>query len=288
MSNIKIKNTLFIILGAAIFSFGFVNFNIQNHLGEGGFNGITLILYNVFHFDPAIMNLVLNIPMFIIGWRVLGRKTFIYTIIGTVSVSVFIKLFQIYQFPIDLHNDMFLVSLFAGVFLGIGLGIIFRVGGTTGGVDIIARLVNKFFGWSMGKTMFIFDAVVIILSWITFLDARSVMYTLVCVFVTAQVIDFVQEGAYSARGAIIISNNNNEIAERIAKQMDRGVTFLKGYGYYTKDDREVIYCVVGKNEMFKLKSIVLSVDPHAFMSVSEVHDVSGEGFTLDDQKRPIE
>ncbi|WP_102692496.1 YitT family protein [Rummeliibacillus pycnus] len=288
MPNIKIKNTLFIILGAAIFSFGFVHFNIQNHLGEGGFNGITLILYNVFHLDPAIMNLVLNIPMFIIGWRVLGRKTFIYTIIGTVSVSVFLKVFQIYTFTIDLHNDMFLVSLFAGVFLGIGLGIIFRVGGTTGGVDIIARLVNKFFGWPMGKTMFIFDAIVIILSWITFLDSRSVMYTLVCVFVTARVIDFVQEGAYTARGAIIISNNNSEIAERIAKQMDRGVTFLRGYGYYTKEDREVIYCVVAKNEMFKLKSIVLSVDPHAFMTVSEVHDVSGEGFTLDDQKQPIE
>ncbi|MBO2534766.1 YitT family protein [Rummeliibacillus suwonensis] len=288
MPNIKIKNTLFIILGAAIFSFGFVHFNIQNHLGEGGFNGITLILYNVFHLDPAIMNLMLNIPMFIIGWRVLGKKTFAYTIIGTVSVSVFLKIFQIYQFPIDLHDDMFLVSLFAGVFLGVGLGIIFRVGGTTGGVDIIARLVNKFFGWPMGKTMFIFDATVIVLSWITYLDARSVMYTLVCVFVTAQVIDFVQEGAYAARGAIIISNNNHKIAERIAKQMDRGVTFLKGYGYYTKEEREVIYCVVAKNEMFKLKSIVLTVDPHAFISVSEVHDVSGEGFTLDDQKRPIE
>jgi uncharacterized membrane-anchored protein YitT (DUF2179 family) len=288
MPNIKIKNTLFIILGAAIFSFGFVHFNIQNHLGEGGFNGITLILYNVFHLDPAIMNLVLNIPMFIIGWRILGKKTFVYTIIGTVSVSAFLKVFQIYQFPIDLHDDMFLVSLFAGIFLGVGLGIIFRVGGTTGGVDIIARLVNKFFGWPMGKTMFIFDAVVIILSWATYLDARSVMYTLVCVFVTAKVIDFVQEGAYAARGAIIISNHNHEIAERIAKRMDRGVTFLRGYGYYTKEDREVIYCVVAKNEMFKLKSIVLSIDPHAFISVSEVHDVSGEGFTLDDQKRPIE
>ncbi|MGM9966973.1 YitT family protein [Rummeliibacillus sp. TYF005] len=288
MPNIKIKNTLFIILGAAIFSFGFVHFNIQNHLGEGGFNGITLILYNVFKLDPAIMNLVLNIPMFIIGWRILGKKTFAYTIIGTVSVSVFLKVFQIYQFPIDLHDDMFLVSLFAGIFLGVGLGIIFRVGGTTGGVDIIARLVNKFFGWPMGKTMFIFDAVVIILSWATYLDARSVMYTLVCVFVTAKVIDFVQEGAYAAKGAIIISNHNHEIAERIAKQMDRGVTFLKGYGYYTKEDREVIYCVVAKNEMFRLKSIVLSIDPHAFISVSEVHDVSGEGFTLDDQKRPIE
>lgn len=288
MPNIKIKNTLFIILGAAIFSFGFVHFNIQNHLGEGGFNGITLILYNVFHLDPAIMNLALNIPMFLIGWRILGKKTFAYTIIGTVSVSFFIKLFQIYKFPIDLHDDMFLVSLFAGVFLGIGLGIIFRVGGTTGGVDIIARLVNKFFGWPMGKTMFIFDAVVIILSWLAYLDARSVMYTLVCVFVTARVIDFVQDGAYAARGAIIISTKNDMIAERIAKQMDRGVTFLKGSGYYTKENREVIYCVVAKNELFKLKSIVLSIDPHAFMSVSEVHDVSGEGFTLDDQKRPIE
>lgn len=288
MPNIKIKNTLFIILGAAIFSFGFVHFNIQNHLGEGGFNGITLILYNVLHLDPAIMYLALNIPMFLIGWRILGKKTFAYTIIGTVSVSLFIKIFQIYKFPIDLHNDMFLVSLFAGVFLGIGLGIIFRVGGTTGGVDIIARLVNKFFGWPMGKTMFIFDAVVIILSWVAYLDARSVMYTLVCVFVTARVIDFVQEGAYAARGAIIISNKNNMIAERIAKKMDRGVTFLRGSGYYTKENREVIYCVVAKNELFKLKSIVLSIDPHAFMSVSEVHDVSGEGFTLDDQKRPIE
>ncbi|MGX9133847.1 YitT family protein [Rummeliibacillus sp. JY-2-4R] len=288
MPKIKLKNTLFIILGAALFGFGFVHFNIQIHLGEGGFNGITLILYNVFHLDPAIMNLVLNIPMFIIGWRVLGKKTFVYTIIGTVSVSVFLKVFQIYEFPIDLHDDMFLVSLFAGVFLGVGLGIIFRFGGTTGGVDIIARLVNKFFGWPMGKTMFMFDACVILLSWLTYLDARSVMYTLVCVFVTAQVIDFVQEGAYAARGAIIISNNNNEIAERITKQMDRGVTFLKGFGYYTKEERKVIYCVVAKNEMFKLKSIVLSVDPHAFISVSEVHDVSGEGFTLDDQKRPIE
>ncbi len=288
MPKIKLKNTLFIILGAALFGFGFVHFNIQNHLGEGGFNGITLILYNVFHLDPAIMNLVLNIPMFIIGWRVLGKKTFAYTIIGTVSVSVFLKVFQIYEFPIDLHDDMFLVALFAGVFLGVGLGIIFRFGGTTGGVDIIARLVNKFFGWPMGKTMFMFDACVILLSWLTYLDARSVMYTLVCVFVTAQVIDFVQEGAYAARGAIIISNKNNEIAERITKQMDRGVTFLKGFGYYTKEERKVIYCVVAKNEMFKLKSIVLSVDPHAFVSVSEVHDVSGEGFTLDDQKQPIE
>lgn len=288
MPNIKFKNVLFIILGAAIFSFGFIHFNVQNELGEGGVTGITLILYFVFKWDPALMNLVLNVPMFILGWKLLGRKMFIYTIIGTVSVSVFMKIFQIYQVDIGLKDDMFLVALFAGVLLGAGLGIIFRYGGTTGGVDIIVRLVNKYIGWPMGKTMFMFDAVVIVISWTTFLNSRSMMYTLVAVFVSARVIDFVQDGAYAARGAIIISDKQDEIANRITKQMSRGVTILKGYGHYTKEDREVIYCVVAKNELFRLKSIIQSVDPHAFVSVSEVHDVIGEGFTLDDKKQPID
>ena len=197
---IKFKNTFFIILGAAIFSFGLVHFNIQHELAEGGFTGITLILLFAFDWDPAIMNLVLNIPMFIIGWKLLGRKVFIYTVIGTVAVSVFLKIFMKYQFDIHLEGDMFLVALFAGLFIGVGLGIIFRNGGTTGGVDIIARLAHKYIGWSMGKTMFMFDAFVILVSWAVYLDHRSMMYTLVALFVGARVIDFVQEGAYPQEG----------------------------------------------------------------------------------------
>ncbi|WP_391121769.1 YitT family protein [Psychrobacillus sp. L3] len=285
---LKLKNIIFIIIGSAIYSFGFVHFNMQNHLGEGGFAGITLILYFVFKWDVALMNLLLNIPMFILGWKLLGKKVFAYTVIGTVSVSIFLKIFGIYEIPIGLQDDMFLVSLFAGVFVGVGLGIIFRFGGTTGGVDIIARLAHKYIGWSMGKTMFMFDAVVILLSWLTFLDERSMMYTLVAVFVGARVIDFVQEGAYAARGAFIISELQDEIASRISLEMERGVTVLKGYGHYTKNDREVLYCVIGKNEIVRLKSIITSVDPHAFVSLTEVHDVMGEGFTLDEEKRPIE
>ncbi|MFX3674722.1 MAG: YitT family protein [Paenisporosarcina sp.] len=288
LKGIKLKNIFFIMLGAAIFSFGFVHFNIQNQLGEGGFSGITLILLFVFNLDPALMNLVLNIPMFIIGWRLLGRKVFVYTVIGTVSVSVFLKIFQIYEVNIHIQDDLFLAALFAGVFVGIGLGIIFRYGGTTGGVDIIARLAHKYVGWSMGKTMFIFDAVVILLSWLTFLDHRSMMYTLVAVFIGARVIDFVQEGAYAARGAFIISEFQNEIADRISSEMDRGVTVLRGFGHFTKEDREVLYCVVGRNEIVRLKNIIISIDPHAFVSVTEVHDVMGEGFTLDEQKRPLD
>ena len=220
---LKIKNCLFILLGSSIFSFGIVHFNIQNNLAEGGFTGITLLLYFIFSLKPSITNLVLNIPIFLIGWKLLGRKAFLYTILGTVSVSVFLEIFYVYQFSIPLANDLFLAALFAGVFIGVGLGIIFRYGGTTGGVDIIARLANKYIGWSMGRTMFIFDAAVILLSLATYLNYREAMYTLVAVFVGARVIDFMQEGAYSAKGAMIISPFQAQIADKITIEMDRGV-----------------------------------------------------------------
>ncbi|MDR6122593.1 uncharacterized membrane-anchored protein YitT (DUF2179 family) [Bacillus sp. SLBN-46] len=283
---LKIKNILFILLGAAIMSFGLVNFNMQNKLAEGGFTGITLLFYFLFKWDPSYTNLILNIPLFIIGWKLFGRNAFIYTILGTVGISIFLWIFQRYTLDMPLKDDLTLAALFAGVFTGVGLGIIFRFGGTTGGVDIIARLVQKFAGWNMGKTMFLFDVCVITIS-LTYLNYKEAMYTLVAVFVAARVIDFIQEGAYSARGAMIISEKNEQISKKIMEEMDRGVTALKGYGSYTKNDRDVLYCVVAKNELIRLKNLITSVDPHAFISISVVHDVHGEGFTLDENKMPI-
>jgi uncharacterized membrane-anchored protein YitT (DUF2179 family) len=284
---LKLKNILFILLGSAIFSFGIVHFNMQNNLGEGGFTGITLLLYFIWEWDPAITNILLNIPLFFIGWKFLGRNTFLYTIIGTSAVSVFLSIFQAYQFQIGLQNDMTLVALFAGVFIGVGLGIIFRFGGTTGGVDIIARLVNKYAGWSMGRTMFLFDFVVIATSVFAILDLVEGMYTLVAVYVGARVIDFIQEGAYSAKGTTIISSQSEEIAGKILKEMDRGVTVLDGRGSFSGEKRDVLYCVVARNEIVRLKGIINSIDPHAFVAVSTVHDVLGEGFTLDENKNPL-
>ncbi|MFT8320541.1 MAG: YitT family protein [Bacillus sp. (in: firmicutes)] len=288
--SIKVKNILFILLGSAIFSFGIIHFNMENNLAEGGFTGLTLLLFFKFNLDPSYTNLLLNIPLFLIGWKLLGRNVFIYTIIGTVSVSLFLWFFQLpqIQLHIPLKEDLTLAALFAGTFIGIGLGIIFRFGGTTGGVDIIARLCFKFYGWSMGKTMFLFDACVITLSLIFYLTYREAMYTLVAVFVGSRVIDFMQEGAYAARGAMIISDLNDDIADKIMTEMERGVTVLKGHGSFTKKEREVLYCVVAKTEIVRLKSVITSIDPHAFVSVSVVHDVLGEGFTLDEYKRPIE
>ena len=249
---LKIKNIFFILLGASIYSFGIVHFNMQNNLGEGGFTGITLLLFFIGKFDPAITNIILNIPIFFIGWKLLGRNTFIYTIIGTSAVSVFLFLFQKYQFTIQLQDDMTLVALFAGVFIGVGLGVIFRYGGTTGGVDIIARLANKYLGWSMGNTMFLFDLIVISSSILLILDLVEGMYTLVAVYLGTKVLDVIQDGATLAKGATIISEQSEAIANEILK-MDRCVTILKGRGTYSGADQDVLYCVVARNEIVRLK-----------------------------------
>lgn len=289
MWKMHLKNICFILLGSAIFSFGLVHFNMQNNLSEGGFTGITLLLFYLFQFNPSISNLVLNLPLFFIGWKLLGKKFFIYTIIGTIAVSSFLFIFQKYELNIPLDGDLFLAALFAGVFIGTGLGITFRFGGTTGGVDIIARLVYKYKGISMGRTMFVFDAVVITVSLLTYLSHKEAMYTLVAVFIGARVIDFMQEGAYAARGAMIISEkHHDELAKAIIEEMGRGVTILKGYGSYTAQNREVLYCVVSRNEIVHLKRIISTIDPHAFVSVIVVHDVMGEGFTLDENKNPFQ
>ncbi|MBN8234663.1 YitT family protein [Halobacillus kuroshimensis] len=285
---LRLKNITLIILGSAVFSFGIVHFNIQNELGEGGFTGITLLLLYLFNWDPAVMNIVLNIPVLFIGWRILGRTTFLYSLIGIVAVSVFIALSQRFMITIDLSDDLTLASLFAGVFIGVGLGIIFRYGGTTGGVDIIARLINKYLGWSMGRAMFVFDALVIFISAITYLEHVRGMYTLVAVFVGAKVIDFIQEGAYAARGTTIISEKSEEISQKVMQEMDRGVTVLDGRGSFSGSKRDVLYCVIAKNEIVRLKTIIEQIDPHAFVAVSHVHDVMGEGFTLDENKNPID
>src|SRR5690554_3464171 len=129
--NIKVKNIFVILIGTSIFSFGLVHFNMENNLAEGGFTGITLLLYFLFKINPSISNLILNVPILFIGWKVLGRTAFIYTVIGTISLSFFLEVFQRYKIEIPLGNDMLLISIIAGIFIGFGLGIVFRAGGTT-------------------------------------------------------------------------------------------------------------------------------------------------------------
>lgn len=285
---IKFINIVFILIGSFIFSFGIVNFNMANELTEGGFTGIALILYHLFKFSPALLNLIFNIPLFFVGYKLLGKHSFIYTMVGTLSVSLFLFICEKFPLHFDLKDDLFLASLYGGVFIGGGLGIIFRYGGTTGGVDIIARLCKKYFDIQMGRTMFLFDCCVILATYLTIGDYKITMYTLVCVFIGARVIDMIQDSGYSARGALIISEEYHKISNEINNVLERGVTIISAKGHYSNQNKPMVYCVVPRNEITRLKQIINAIDPHAFVSLLDVHDVLGEGFTLDEQKNPIE
>lgn len=277
------KTVLPIMLGTAIYAFGLLYFIIPNQLMEGGVTGITILLNYAFGISPSISNLFLNIPLFLLGWKILGGRQSIYTGIGIGSLSFFLWIFEkmiengwIQTF----ETDYILATLYAGVTLGAGLGIVFRFGGTTGGSDIVARIMNRKYGFSMGQVILTIDIIIIALS-LFYVAKENILYTLVAVFIASKVIDFIQEGAYAAKAFTIISDNAPEIADIITKEMDRGVTLIPAIGAYSKQSKYMAYCVVSRQEIRRLHQIAKSVDSRAFIIISDVHDVHGEGFKED-------
>lgn len=271
-----------VILGSFIFAFGINYFAIPNQLAEGGVTGITLLLKYLFNWSPALVNLLLNIPLLIIGWRELGRTPMVYTIIATLSASLFLWLTDDIGDP--MRDDILLAALYAGVAIGIGLGLIFRFHGTSGGSAIVARLMEKHLGWSVGRSLFLIDLLVVAAS-AYFLGREKAMYTIVSLYIGARVIDLVQEGANAAKATIIVSNAANQISSQLMKEMGRGATLLSGRGGYTGSEKDVLYCVVNRNEITRLKKLVHHIDPYAFVVVNDVREVLGEGFTFAEKEK---
>lgn len=271
-------NFLMIALGTAIYAFGFVNFNMVNHLAEGGVSGITLIFHALFKINPAYTQILLNIPLFILGVKIFGKRGMIYTIHGTVCLSVFIWLFQRMSFSIDLAHDTLIAALLAGIFAGIGGGIVFRFGGTTGGGDIIGRYFEQKKGFALGQTLFVFDIVVLTLS-LSYIDIQHMMYTVIASFVFSQVVAVVQNGGYTVRGMLIISSKYAAISQKITDEIGRGATYLKAEGVYSGKNTKVIYVVLSPIQVQAVKGILAEIDPDAFVSIINVHEVIGSGFT---------
>ena len=285
----KLKNILIILLGAAIFAFGINYLIIPNHLYEGGATGITLITYYLFKIPVSVMNLVINIPLFILAWRLLGAKTLYYSLLGTFSVSAWLYLFERIPFHIDVQNDTLIIVLLTGIVSGTGLGIIFNAGGTTGGTDIVARIVGKYTNISIGKLMLFVDACVLLFVLLVFQDLRMVAYTLVFVFIATRIIDIIAEGGgYAGKGFLIVTQKWEEMAATVSDELRRGVTLLNGQGHYTKKDYKIVYCVVARNEIQQMKVLINKVDPYAFTTITDAHEILGEGFTLDTNKEPIQ
>jgi len=278
----QLKMIIPIIVGTAIYAFGLLYFIIPNQLMEGGITGITILLNYAFQIPPSLSTLILNIPLFILGWMVLGKKQMVYSGVGILSLTFFLWFFEILIqrgliSPFVTQYDYILASLYAGVTLGAGLGIVFRFGGTTGGSDIVARICNRKFGWSMGQVILALDIIIIGAS-LFFIPKEKILYTFVAVYIASRVIDFIQEGAYAAKAFTIISDLAPEIADMITKEMDRGVTLIPAIGAYSKQAKYMVYCVVSRQEIRRLSLIVKSIDPKAFVIINDVRDVHGEGF----------
>lgn len=282
---IHVLDFLMIALGCAFYGYGLVNVNIANNLAEGGVTGVTLIIRYWLHIDPAYTTVLINVPLILIGYRYLGKKSLLYTVYGTLSLSFFIWLWQRVSLPVNLNvqHDMFLAGILAGFFGGLGSGLVYRFGGTTGGTDVVARIFEKQKGISMGKTLLSLDVLVLTLS-LSYLNLRQMMYTLLASYVFSKIVDFIQEGSYSARGLIIISPKNDEIANELMRQLDRGVSFIKAEGGYSGQDKKAIYSVISSTELTIAKRIIETIDSSAFISIIDVNEVLGEGFTY--EKKP--
>ena len=291
----KFKDILSIIFGAGIFSFGIYFLVIPFHFYEGGATGITLITYYLFKIPVSIMNLLINIPLFVLAWKLLGKKSLYLSLLGTFSVSAWMAIFEAMPLSHRYHHfifdafkgDILLACIASGVVLGLGLGIIFNAGGTTGGTDILARIFNKYTSLSMGKLMLIVDAIVLTTVVVVFQDVRTAMYTLFFILIDTLVIDLIGEGGFAGKGFLIVTSKPEEIAQKVSDDLGRGITFIRGMGYYSRKDLDIVYCVVSRNEMKQMKDIINRIDPFAFITISEAHEILGEGFTLDREKQPI-
>ncbi|KMN43327.1 YitT family protein [Bacillus sp. LK2] len=275
MVNQRVKEIALITIGSLLFAIGINYFAIPNRLSEGGIIGLTVVTYYLFDWSPGIVNFGLNAILLAVGYKFFDKKTMVYTIIGIVETSLFLYATEHIQYQVN--GDTLLAALFAGVFVGIGLGCMFKAGGTSGGSAILARLANQYLGWSVGKGVLIIDIVVIAGS-VFIIGQEKAMYTLVAVFIGAKVIDFIVEGMDTKTAVTIISNQPDLIRETITNNMTRGVTVLEGRGGYTGKNKEVLYVVINKQELVKLKQVISRVDEDAFVVIHDVRDVLGGGF----------
>ncbi len=277
---IRFIDFIMITIGTALYAFGFVTINIANRLAEGGIAGITLLLKFLAGVNPAISTILINIPLLIIGYRYLGRRSLIYTIYGTGILSFWIWFWQIAHVSLNVHHDLFIAAILAGIIGGFGLGLVYRFNGTTGGTDIIARIFEKKKGSPMGQSLFALDFVVLAVS-LTYIDLRRMMYTLVASFVLSRVVNFIQDGGYSARGIIVMTQHSQEISHEIIEKMNRGVTYLQTEGAFSGRKGKALYTVVSQSEITEVKRIIAKYDKRAFVSVIDVNEVIGEGFTYE-------
>lgn len=267
-----------ILFGCVLFSAGFALFLEPNDLNAGGISGLAMIIVHLFRFGSiGTVTLLINFPLFVIGGIKIGKKFFVGSLIGVTVSSVLLDLIALLPHP---ETEPLLAALYGGLLCGIGLGIVFAVGASTGGSDIVVRLLKlKYENVPIGTISIVFDTIIMILTGLVFWDVSKALYSGVTVFVCGQVIDAVVYRFDYSKVAIIISKEHERIAMAISEKLDRGATYLNGEGSFSRNDMKIVLSVVKKQQVAELKRLVMEIDPEAFVVVQEAHQVLGEGFS---------
>jgi uncharacterized membrane-anchored protein YitT (DUF2179 family) len=269
----------FITLGALLVAVGLELFLIPNNIIDGGIIGLSIIFSHLSGLQLAVFIVLLNLPFLAVGYKQIGKTFAINTLVAVSLLALFSLIFHHYD---PLTDELMLASIFGGIILGIGVGTIIRFGGALDGTEIIAILVTKKMGFSVGEIVMFFNIFILGSAGFVF-EWDSAMYSLITYYIAFKTIDIVIEGLDESKSVTIISNNADEISAAIIARLGRGVTHIYGKGGYTHEEKEILYCIVTRLEVAKLKSIVEEHDPSAFIAIEHVADVMGGRFS----KRPI-
>ncbi len=273
-----VRDYAWIALGSVLYSLSFDWFYVPNQIGFGGLTALGMILN---YLSPAIpigmVVLILNIPLFLLGWKFLGGHTLVSSLFAMTATSVLVDLIAaMYTFP---SMDPMLAAIFGGVSLGVSLGMIFSKGATTGGTDLTARLLKLPFAWlPMGKLLMVVDLTMLLSVSLVFRSMESAMYGMISLYISTLVMDGVLYGLDQSKVAYIVTTRPQEIAAEIDRQMDRGATFLHGEGSFSREEKLVLMCAFKQKQIVPLKALVHELDPEAFLIVCDAHEVLGQGF----------
>jgi uncharacterized membrane-anchored protein YitT (DUF2179 family) len=265
-----------LLAGSLVIAASFNLFLNPNQIASGGVSGISTIVQALTGARPAVTQWLLNIPLFLAGLKLLGGRFGLKTAVGSVVLPLFVLLTSHLR---PLTDNTLLASLYGGIGIGLGLGIVFRGRGSTGGLDLAAQIIHKYTGISLGLCVAMLDGLVIFSAGFVFTPEKA-LYALIGLFVTSKTIDVVQLGFSNSKVAFIITRETEAVCRAVLHDLDRGLTKLNGAGGYTGEAREVLMVVVSQKEVTKLKLVVKTIDPHAFIILSNTNEVLGEGFKL--------
>ncbi|MEG1165390.1 MAG: YitT family protein [Oscillospiraceae bacterium] len=270
-------NILKILVGALIFAAGIRWFYFPSSLVSGGVTGIAMIINFLTDAPVGIVVIAINIPLFLIALRTYGPRFLIGSLFGMLSSSIAIDLLSMIE--LEITTEPLLAAIYGGVFAGLGLGIVFTTGATTGGTDVVARLIREKFPYiNLGTFMLALDGVVVTAYALIFKNYDNAMYSVLSLFITAKLIDMVLYGSSQDKLCHIISEYSDEIKAAIVEKLDRGVTLLSGKGAYSGQEKQILLCVVKRRQIVEIKKIIKNIDKTAFVIVTDTRDVFGQGF----------